>query len=193
MKITKDFIETWNQKQKQPRPRNGQNQPSEQFVYRLLKQCKQLSQLVARSWLEDELAATLRDYLIRPHTDDSEDGRLKELLGSTGEPLSQIFKSYELPIFNEYELQHVYKFSVDWEVWEGSINDVKAPNTEQNKPYFDIVIPYPPRPALGEATVTLTQLQAWVSQDVTDPNGNLLIDDDHQIYPPYPYIPPTSC
>jgi hypothetical protein len=167
-----------------------------------MKQGKQLSQLVARSWMGDEIALQLKNIFIDPRGEDgSADGKLKQLLGDDGtgefgKLLLSIFNDYELPIFDEYELTQVYSFFIDWQTWEGSLDDIKQPYFNQEK-YFNIVIPYPPRPALGESTVTLEQLEDWVAQDVTDQQGNLLIGEHdgktYTVFPPYPYIPPTCC
>lgn len=200
MQITKKFAEKWQQKvhEKEPIKKDQIKNISDIFICRLMKQGKQLSQIIAKSWMEDEVAQELRKYFICPDNHQAPDGYLKELLGNkgdgkAGELLLKIFQEYELPIFDEYELTEVYSFSISWDTWEGSVNDVKQLQVEQGKHYLHIILPYPPRPQLGEATFTLAQLQAWVAQDVTDRNGKLLIDNDHQVYPPYPYIPLTSC
>lgn len=204
MKISKSFIENWQQGKGEKK--ENFSHPSDPFIYQLMKQGKQLSQLVARSWMGDEIALQLKNIFIDPRGDDgSADGKLKQLLGDDGtgefrELLLSIFHDYELPIFSEYELTKVYSFSISWETWEGSLEDIKQPWIDQGQGknfYFNIVIPYPPRPELGESTITLGQLEDWVAQDVTDEQGALLIGEHdgktYTVFPPYPYIPPTSC
>lgn len=196
MQLTKALLENW--QQGKLKENIEPSHPSEKFVHQLMRQGKQLSQLVARSWIGDEIGLTIKNIFIDPRgADGSADGKLKKLLGDNGEGefgelLLSIFHPYELPIFDHYELTQVYNFFIDWETWEGSLDDIKQPYFNQGK-YFNIVIPYPPRPELGEATVTSDQLKAWVAQDVTDPDGNLILDDTHTVFPPYPYIPQTSC
>jgi hypothetical protein len=191
MQISKTFLATWQQRVQQNQHRA--DYVTDQFVLRLLKQCKKISQIIARSWMEDEQAYQLRDYFINPGDGKAPDSRLKELFGNNNGLLLEVFPNYKEPVFDEYELSQVYGFSVSWADWAGSINEIPKPSIVQDKYYFNVIIPYPPRPQLCESTVTMEQLKTWVQQEVTDERGNFLIDDEHQVYPPYPYIPPSTC
>jgi hypothetical protein len=193
MQITKTVLENWQIGHPKKLQKTTTDNTIDRYVGRLMKQCKKISQIIARSWMEDEQAYQLRDYFINPGNEDAPDGRLKELFGNKDGLLLKIFPNYKEPVFDEYELREVYSFYVSWDIWEGSINEIAKPSTEQGKYYFNVVIPYPPRPQLCKSTVTMEQLDSWVKQAVTDENGNILIDKDHQIYPPYPYIPPSTC
>ncbi|MBW4576207.1 MAG: hypothetical protein KME08_13100 [Aphanothece sp. CMT-3BRIN-NPC111] len=199
------------------------DEAAHEFVRRLIKQSKQLSQLVARSWFGDEVGLAIRDYFVKPYKTidiidatsgtkieiiDADgrktnkikdaDGRLKELLGadpakqhSNEPPLSlllNIFEKDELPLYSEYELQVVYSFSVDLNNFEGSLDDISGPSRTGDS-YFNIVIPYPPRPALSNVTVTMEELEEWVQQQILDENGNVV----PPIFPDNVYIPPTCC
>lgn len=170
------------------------------FINRFLRQSKQLSQLVARSWFDDEDALAIREYFVRPYNSEilnDSDGNLKRLLGAApgdnenGPALSlllKIFTERELPIFSRYELDKVYEFSVDLNIFEGSVNDIPGPS-RTGAFVFHVVIPYPPRPALSPATVTLTELEAWVKQPILDAEGEVIFP----VTPPNVYIPPTCC
>jgi hypothetical protein len=152
----------------------------ESFVHQRLKQSKLLSQLIASAWLEGEKATKIREIFTSFSTghDDSE---LRALL--TGQKPDLWNKC----IFDPDEIQ-IYRFEVSWETFDGKIIDNHQAVLDQKPPYFTIVLPFPPRPALSEFTVTLDQIQSWVNAPIKE-DGNGLIENP---FPPYPYIPTTS-
>jgi hypothetical protein len=145
-----------------------------------LKQAKLLSQLIASSWLEGEKAANIRKIFTQFSTghDDSE---LKALL--TG----QKPEVWDKPIFDDHEIE-MYQFEVSWDTFEGKIIDHHQAVLNQKPPYFTMLLPYPPRPALNEFTVTLDKIQDWVNSPIEEDERGLIKNP----YPPYPYIPTTS-
>ncbi|MEQ8385806.1 MAG: hypothetical protein RH949_25950 [Coleofasciculus sp. A1-SPW-01] len=152
----------------------------ESFVHQWLKQSKLLSQLIASAWLEGEKATQIREIFTSFSTghDDSE---LRALL--TGQKPDLWNKC----IFDPDEIQ-IYRFEVSWETFDGKVIDNHQAVLDQKPPYFTIVLPFPPRPALSEFTVTLDQIQSWVNAPIQE-DGNGLIENP---FPPYPYIP-TTC
>ena len=81
------------------------------------------------------------------------------------------------PIFNDIE-KNRYHIFVDCQRFHGELRDPTA-----NAPTkMTISVPYPPRPPLGEATLTKKDLKKWIK------NTNL-----EEIIAPNPYIPTTCC
>lgn len=85
--------------------------------------------------------------------------------------LDQIF-----PIFNLYEVG-IYDLFVDYERFHGQISD-PTPNDPRKMAFS---IPYPPRPILGEATLTEKNLKDWIE----DTSRKRYVAEN-------PYIPTTS-
>jgi hypothetical protein len=148
---------------------------------RWLKHGKLLSQLIASSWLEGEKAAKIRKIFTQfsPGHNDSE---LKALL--TGEKR----ELWDTPIFTPDEIE-MYQFEVSWDKFEGKTLEHHQAVPDQKPPYFTIVLPYPPRPALSEFTVTLDKIEDWVNAPIEDDEHGLIKNPS----PPYPYIPLSTC
>lgn len=184
-----------------------QNQGERQnTLRRIYQQGKQLSQIVSYIWRwidsddlqKKQIAKKLNDYFANPTEEIKEPGgRLKELLGAHPEDCSEEAKLLKavffednssnnrqllFPIFNEFELgdEHLglgYLFEVDFTSFKGTISD-----GDKNLPQLlELKIPYPPRPQLGEATVTLNELEKWIENRTPD-----------QYFPENSYIPATS-
>ena len=179
------------------------------FLKRIYQQGKQVSQIIAYIWRwaddenpknkqEQEVANELTKYFESP-TENNQDpgGRLKKLLGAhpddsskEGNLLHRVFfekpsidnEGYIFPIFSKFELGEDgsglgYSINVDITSYQGSLSD-----TSINHPYIFVhTIPYPARPQLSKATVTLDELEDWV-EDRTQ--GKYYADN--------PYIPTTT-
>ncbi|KAB8318703.1 hypothetical protein SD81_014830 [Tolypothrix campylonemoides VB511288] len=91
-------------------------------------------------------------------------------------------KNLIFPIFDQFELGEEsdnlgYLFEVTVNGFNGVLEDV-----DRNSPsLFKFVIPYPPRPQLGEVTVTLDELEEWIANREED-----------EYFADNPYIP-TTC
>lgn len=184
---------------------NGKTEPSEEFVTRICQQAKLISQLITFIWLwsdknpmsEDEqnrknVAKKLKDIFDRPKQ--IETGELTDKLmgllttdifsdSSNSELLKAVFAEYSeeqkktlFPIFSEYEAKR-YALFVDVERFHGQVGDP----TLNNPGILSFTIPYPPRPQLGEATVSEQELEKWLNNT-----------DIKHFVADNPYIP-TSC
>lgn len=178
------------------------------YLRRFYQQAKQLSQIIAYIWRwidvdgnpKQKIAQNLKEYFIRP-TEDNQDigGNLEKLLAANpredkpeknvdeAKLLREVFPNYKdkyliFPILSELERGEDgsglgYSLHVDINSYQGNLSD-----TSINHPYLFIhSIPFPPRPPLGQATVTLDELESWVENSVPD-----------QYYADNPYIPTTS-
>jgi hypothetical protein len=161
-----------------PKPRN---QPCdyETFANQLLKKCRLFSQLIATSWLDGDKAKQIRDIFTKATgPDDSEfrdlcTGRKPELWAQS--------------IFDDDEID-LYRFKISWDSFEGALIEHAQAIKAQTPPYFTMTVPYPPRPVLGEFTVTYEQIEKWATSK-EESNEGLLSNP----FPPYPYIPMSSC
>ncbi len=99
-------------------------------------------------------------------------------LGVVFEKYKNLFEKNDIfPIFNDIE-KNRYHIFVDCQRFHGELRDPTA-----NAPTkMTISIPYPPRPPLGEATLTKKDLKTWIE------NTNL-----DKIIALNPYIPTTCC
>lgn len=96
------------------------------------------------------------------------------------------------PNFEELRLNHQYIFPIfkpedkKYFTLQVSINTFNGistdPTANNNNSKFGWIIPNPPRPQLGELTVTKPQLQEWVTYYETD-----------QYFSENPYIPTSTC
>ncbi|MGK7921726.1 MAG: hypothetical protein AB4080_17145 [Trichodesmium sp.] len=114
---------------------------------------------------------------------------LEDLMGAElnhdtipGEVLSTVFDNpinYEFPIFEKIAIDYkLVSFEIDTGIFNGWITDPDA-----NSPnMLTVVIAFPPRPALGDATVTNTELEEWIEDRIP----NKFMSDN-------PYIPTCSC
>jgi len=180
-----------------------QSEPSEEFVTRICQQAKLISQLITFIWLwsdktpickDDQnrknVAKKLKDIFDRPKiqqagTDELTD-KLMDLLTSQlaeSDLLQIVFEQYSeadkeklFPIFSEYEGKR-YALFVDVERFHGQVGDP----TLNNPGILSFTIPYPPRPQLGEATVSEQELEEWLNNT----HITHFVADN-------PYIP-TSC
>ena len=152
----------------------------ETFVKGMLRKTKQISQLIARSWFEDDTATQIRKIFTEFAIISHDDSDLRALF--TGR-MPELWKQR---IFEDEEIR-TYHFEVSWDTFEGKVCDNHQANPNQEPPYFTVVLPYPPRPALNEFTVTLDQIKEWVNSPLEDDEGLIKTP-----YPPYPYIPTTS-
>ncbi|NCQ83717.1 MAG: hypothetical protein GPJ00_04020 [Microcystis aeruginosa W13-18] len=206
---TRDLLishQTYLQSSKIPdeRLQNGKTEPSEEFVTRICQQAKLISQLITFIWRwsdknhmdeqnrKNVAAKKLKDIFDRPKQ--IETGELTDKLmgllttdifsdSSNSELLKTVFAKYSeeqkkelFPIFSEYERKR-YALFVDVERFHGQVGDP----TLNNPGILSFTIPYPPRPQLGEATVSEQELEKWLNNtDIT----HFVADN--------PYIP-TSC
>jgi hypothetical protein len=153
----------------------------ETFAKAMLRKTKQISQLIARSWFEDDIATQIRK-IFTEFAIAHDDSDLRALFTGRKREL------WEPRIFDDDEIL-MYHFEVSWDTFEGKVSDNHQANPNQKPPYFTVVLPYPPRPALNEFTVTLDQIQEWANSPLEEDEHGLIKNP----YPPYPYIPTTSC
>ncbi len=171
-----------------------------QFLHRLFRQAKQVSQIIAYIWRwadaddnpKQEIANKLKEYFASP-TDDlnPHGGKLKKLLKADPQNsdeeanlLRAVFfedSSFDntcliFPIFSDYECDS-YSFQINVNSFNGQLSD-PTPNDPGIIAYS---IPYPPRPSIGEATVTEYELEDWIKNR-----------DKKKTFPDNPYIPTTS-
>lgn len=124
---------------------------------------------IERGELTDKLMGLLT-------TDIFSDSSNSELLKTVFAKYSEEQKKTLFPIFSEYEAKR-YALFVDVERFHGQVGDP----TLNNPGILSFTIPYPPRPQLGEATVSEQELEKWLNNtDIT----HFVADN--------PYIP-TSC
>ncbi|MFN6537390.1 MAG: hypothetical protein RM021_013600 [Nostoc sp. EkiNYC01] len=177
----------------------------DQFLNRLLKQSKQLSQIIAYIWRwadaddvpqKKDYANKLKKYFANPTEDlNCPAGRLKKLLQAnpnhSEEELTEEDKLLRavffedtssdntglvFPMFYGCELS-VYSFQVNINSFEGMLRDAT-----QNAPgILNFYIPYPPCPHFGNATVTEYELEEWIQNR-----------DKKKTFADNPYIPTTS-
>ncbi|ESA34862.1 hypothetical protein N836_15715 [Leptolyngbya sp. Heron Island J] len=161
-------------------------------IKRLLRQTKQISQIIAYTWLDEDkdVCKNLDDCFKDPK-------RLKKLLyaydASSNEYkwLEKVFKDQEgpsLPIFSRDEIDSdIYEFKVLHSQFEGKITDADP----GSKSILTMWIPYPPCPQIsdkpnepGEAIAPIYKgdLEEWIK----DPS------DEKPYYAKNPYIP-TTC
>lgn len=180
------------------------------FLSRLYQQSKQISQIIAFVWrwaddmhddpeskAKSQAAKKLKKYFERPTLDNADiDGQLKKLFKAKLDPdgdeedklLHTVFGRHLnpnliFPIFNSFELGEQnsklgYAFIIDFEHYYGEIQDP----TKNQPNLLTFKIPYPPRPQLGELTVTHEELDAWAND--TSPDEYLANNV---------YIPTSSC
>lgn len=175
---------------------------------RSYQQGKQISQIVSYIWRwveeesaeykeEQKIAKQLKEYFTNPTQDIKYPmGNLKKLFAADARQpdtsleamlLANVFKPMDnkmvFPIFNEFELGEEYPelgylFEIDVNSFQGNLADA----TVNDLQLLRWVLPYPPRPHIGEATVTLSELDNWINNT-----------DGNQYIPPNPYIPSSSC
>ncbi|MGD1803887.1 hypothetical protein ACP6PL_00370 [Dapis sp. BLCC M126] len=182
-----------------------------QIIRRMLQQVKVISILITYIWRynqpgstdEQLLTAQRLQYYFRHTVPDpqwdknpevkrlfpgvTEPPVLEDLMGAElgegipGEVLSTVFAhpiNYEFPIFEKIAIEHkMVSFEIDTGIFNGWITD-----PDPNSPHMlTVVIAFPPRPALGDATVTNTELENWIN----DRSLNKFMSDN-------PYIPTCS-
>ncbi len=185
--------------------------PHASFLRRLYQQAKQVSQIIAYIWRwtdEDcenhseqrDVANKLKVYFSSPSKNTQEVGlRLKKLFKANPKDandqtteanlLRAVFfqegvdnEGYIFPIFNDLERGELekelgYLFEISVNEFTGSIDDADINSPELLK----MIIPYPPRPAFGQATLETQDLDMWIQNRDKDK----YFADSHYI--------PTSC
>jgi hypothetical protein len=187
-----------------------EDSPHITFLRRLYQQSKQISQIVAFVWrwtddmrddpesqAKRQAAKKLKKYFEHPTTDGVDiDNQLKKLFkvvpdlngNEEAQLLHVVFGLHQnpnliFPIFNPFELGEEisklgYTFIIDFEHYYGEIQDP----TKNQPNLLTFKIPYPPRPQLGELTVTHEELDTWANDTRAD---EYLADNV--------YIPTSSC
>lgn len=183
-----------------------------QRLYKQAKQLSQIIAYIWCNAEKGEVkgvnARKLRDYFLSP-TEESNGGQggsvepggnLKKLLAANprdnnqneeAKLLREVFKDYQsnldliFPIFDEFELGNKpgyeklgYLLEVNVNDFFGVLEDVNV----NNPSLFKFVIPFPPRPQLGEATVTYSELKEWIANR-----------EENKFFADNPYIPTTCC
>jgi hypothetical protein len=178
-----------------------------ELLLRLYQQSKQISQIIAYIWrwaddnspvnAERQAAASqLHKYFTHPtQRIGNLGGQLKKLFAAKPDPngdlegklLYAVFAPLDnpnliFPIFSEFELGEIdprlgYLLEVNLNSFHGIIKDP----TKNAPELFGFVIPYPPRPQLGDLTVTTTELEEWVENK-----------EPRKFFADNAYIPTTS-
>ncbi|RCJ22425.1 hypothetical protein A6S26_22005 [Nostoc sp. ATCC 43529] len=170
------------------------------FLYRLFKQSKQVSQIIAYIWRwadaidnpKKDIANKLKEYFINPTDDlDHPGGKLEKLLKAdpkNSDPEAKLLyavffedsssdnKDLLFPMFSDDECD-CYSFQINVNSFDGKLCD-PTPNDPGIIAYN---IPYPPRPCIGETTVTEYELEQWIKNR-----------DKKKSFADNPYIP-TTC
>ena len=181
------------------------------YLQRLFQQAKQLSQIIAYIWRwadeceekyakQNKTANQLKTYFDRPTENVTDVGEnLKKLFrANPADPndrtieaklLREVFfqegidnEQYIFPLYNKFELgdenpHHGYIFETHVSRFHGTIED-----SDSNTPgCFKYMIPYPPRPSLGNATLDKDTLEDWIKNR-----------KEEQYFAENPYIPTTS-
>ncbi|NER99135.1 MAG: hypothetical protein F6J86_35820 [Symploca sp. SIO1B1] len=186
-----------------------QESVAQKFLLRLYQQGKQISQIIAYIWRwADEndyayeaqkiVANKLKSYFVGLEQNAPIGNSIKLLFGANpddpssteGQLLRAVFyvnnakpEGYIFPMFDEFELSisdpgHGYLFEVTPNDFSGALMDPQA-----NAPEFmKFIIPYPPRPVLGNATLDKETLEEWIK--------NI---DSNEFFAANPYIPTTCC
>ncbi|MDZ8189403.1 MAG: hypothetical protein RMX96_31775 [Nostoc sp. ChiSLP02] len=131
---------------------------------------KKLFRADPRKWLNDG----------KPNSDEA----AELLVAVFGEKRIKNPDKYLSPMFNSVELgdekdiiSPYYEFHIDPSSFIGELRD---PDLET--PFaFRYYVSFPPRPELGEATVTKKQLEDWIKDDKNE-----------DVYPSVPFIPVTT-
>ncbi|NES17500.1 MAG: hypothetical protein F6K41_00590 [Symploca sp. SIO3E6] len=145
--------------------------------FRLFRQGKMISQIIAYIWRygdeqtpEGDAARALSRYFENP----GDNGKnIKRLWKASPDPngnredklLYAVFPmepdnypdDYFFPIFNRSERTY-YSFITDVNNFQGVIEDANLNTPELMR----LITPFPPRPQLGELTVTATELEEWI-------------------------------
>jgi len=173
------------------------SQSKSEFRNNWALKAKQLSKIIAYSWLDDnDQVEDLRKVFWYPN----ENGALRKLLTSGADSqewpfLKKLFPGGEkyLPIFTEEEIK-LYDFEVTWNSFSSSIEDITGNlGTQESSPVFKVILPYPPRPPLdGSFGLSKDDVENWVKAPLVneEKTGNEQI---LPIYPETPYIPTTCC
>ncbi|WP_334758318.1 hypothetical protein [Nostoc sp.] len=185
--------------------------PQSFFLLRLYQQAKQISQIIAYIWRNVEerenpnfdTAKKLQQYFAHPtekKTPTEIGENLKKLFAANprydseenveANLLRKVFEDYQsnkrliFPIFDDFERNQGnssnlgYLFEVNVNTFNGLIEDV-----DQNSPsLFKFIIPFPPRPQIGEGTVTYFELEQWIVDRT-----------EKKYFADNPYIPTTCC
>ncbi|NEP55493.1 MAG: hypothetical protein F6K31_00330 [Symploca sp. SIO2G7] len=111
-------------------------------------------------------------------------------LSKEGKLLREVFyehgikpEGYIFPMFDRFELGeedpgHGYLFEVTPNDFNGALMDPQANSPE----FLRFIIPYPPKPILGDATVDKDTLSEWIENR-----------DSNEFFATNAYVPTTSC
>nr|AEH57222.1 putative precursor peptide [Prochloron didemni P2-Fiji] len=121
-------------------------------------------------------------------------------------------QSYERliePILSTYEITMLYAFtSVDWGTYVATQIEMIQPGKMQRPGHYEITMPYPPRPSSEDTTTTPDQVYSWAYADLyempgienpfpfyspCDENNKFVSTFVGTTYPPFPYIPVSTC
>jgi len=146
--------------------------------FRLFCQGKMISQIIAYIWRygeentsEGNIARTLSGYFKNPGEDGANIKKLWQAIPNPNGDLEDqllyaVFpmepdnypNGYFFPIFNIRERTY-YSFITDVNNFQGVIEDANVNTPELMR----LTTPFPPRPQLGELTVTETELEQWIN------------------------------
>ncbi len=166
------------------------------YLQRLYQQAKQMSQIIVYIWRwadadgapQQHSANELKKYFTNPTGDDTKPAEhLKELLKANpknadhskpAKLLKDVFFEKEpetshnllFPMFDEFELGESkfkylgYLFQITVNSFQGTIGD----STKNMPELMKFSIPYPPCPAIGNATVTYNEMENWIANRKED-------------------------
>lgn len=182
--------------------------PHIEWLRRSYQQGKQISQIIAYIWRwadesspehtdKQSTAKQLKQYFANPTENPKHP--MKKLMklfsadarqpnscieaGLLADVFNPISKNMIFPIFDEFEVGEKYPelgylVEINVNSFQGNLADA----TINDPQLLKWIIPFPPKPNIGESTVTLSELDEWV----TDTDNNRYI-------PQNPYIPSSSC
>ncbi|MDB9423347.1 hypothetical protein PN437_00055 [Microcystis aeruginosa CS-564/01] len=155
---------------------------------------KKLAQLVAISWLEHEKDRQIRRIFLDFKNNDFERqsptyiDMVDLLTGKKGDLLEPWFPDNSFgAIFDPTEINY-FLIQVKWDTFEGSLQEITQPSVEQERPFFIMTLPYPPKPSAENVNLDDVP-RTWLTSKVDVNNPNETVRDP---FLPVPYLP-TTC
>lgn len=108
------------------------------------------------------------------------------------------------PIFSNYEMVYEYGLDLSWDTYYATRRDIAQPGINQNPPYTEVTLGYPPKPP--EFNIKQEEIRRWVlakempmaqGGEVSefpfyprkDNEGKFESDQINFVAPPFPYLP----
>jgi hypothetical protein len=174
-KLTSETIKYWAKASINDRSRLIPFSVAQKFV----KQSKLLSQLLTKSWYDDQKGQAIRAIIL--NKDQNERDFTDLLSGKKSELFGKIFDDEEIKL---------YSFVINWDVFEGSMTENHQAMIQQKPPYFTLNLPYPPKPSDSNLDLDNEDFKKWLNSTVDINDDNVQVTDP---FPPIPYLPLTTC